>query len=254
MSLPLASFSRSSRSVSCRRKHCRVTRAERHATIGYLPTYPKEKSDADTILGRPAPVRSTAEGASVKDPASRPRVWPDAVRLRNPALTSHMLDRVATTTALGALAEWLGLDIAAGLKASPTAWAATLLRVEDDIRGEPRQRLLAYLLGLALARPGAGCEPLFERAFESIHADIWASRLPYAAFGALVRFLPDLYWWQQWDACLRLRLAVVAAYVNAELDPRSFRRLTSDRTLFDRLVKIASDTKLGRRFLRRVFD
>ena len=69
-----------------------------------------------------------------------------------------------------------------------------------------------------------------------------------------MRFLPDLYWWQQWDACLRLRLAVVAAYVNAELDPRSFRRLTSDRTLFDRLVKIASDTKLGRRFLRRVFD
>jgi hypothetical protein len=185
---------------------------------------------------------------------SVPRVWPDAVRLRNPALTSHMLDRAATTTALGALAEWLGLDIAAGLKASPTAWAATLLRVEDDIRGEPRQRLLAYLRGLALARPGAGCEPLFERAFESIHADIWASRLPYAAFGALVRFLPDLYWWQQWDACLRLRLAVVAAYVNAELDPRSFRRLTSDRTLFDRLVKIASDTKLGRRFLRRVFD
>ena len=37
------------------------------------PTYPKEKSDADTILGRPASVRSTAEGAGVKDPAGRPQ-------------------------------------------------------------------------------------------------------------------------------------------------------------------------------------
>jgi hypothetical protein len=183
-----------------------------------------------------------------------PRVWPDVVRQRSPTLTSHMLDRAATTTGLGALVGWLGLDVTAGLKASPTAWAATLLRVEDDIRGQPRLKLLAYLLALALARPGSGCEPLFERAFESVHADISASRLPYDAFEALAPFLPALYWWQQWDNCLRVRHAVVAAYVNAELDPQSFRRLTNDSALFDKLVDIASDTKLGRRFLRRVFS
>jgi hypothetical protein len=182
-----------------------------------------------------------------------PRVWPDAVRQRNPALTSHVLERAATTTALGALAVWLGLDVMAGLKASPTDWANALLRVEDDIRGQPRQRLLTYLLALALARACPACEPLFERAFESVHADIWSSRLPHDAFEALARFLPDLYW-EQWDTCLRLRLAVVGAYVNAELDPRSFRRLTSDSTLFNRLVDIASDTWRGRRFLQRVFD
>jgi hypothetical protein len=183
-----------------------------------------------------------------------PRVWPDAVRQRSTNLTRRMLDRAATTTALGALGEWLGLDVPEGLKASPTAWATALLRVEDDIREQPRRRLLAYLLALALAHPVPGCEPLFERAFESVHADIWSSRLPYDAFDALARYLPDLYWWQQWDTCRRLRLAVVAAYVNAELDPQSFRRLTNDGALFGRLVDIASDTKLGQRFLRRVCD
>ncbi len=183
-----------------------------------------------------------------------PRVWQDAVRQRSPALTSHMLDRAATTTALGALAGWLGLDVAAGLEESPTAWAATLLRVEDNIRGLPRQRMLAYLLALALARPGPGCEPLFERAFESVHAHIGASRLPKDAFDTLVRILPEPYWWQEWDTCLRLRLAVVAAYVNAELDTQSFRRLTSDSALLDSLIDIASDTMRGRRFLKRVFD
>ncbi len=183
-----------------------------------------------------------------------PRVWPEAVRQRSPTLVSHMLDRATTTTGLGALAGWLGLDVAAGLKASPVSWAATLLRVEDDVLGQPRQRLLAYLLALALARPTPGCEPLFERAFESVHADIWSSRLPYDAFNALARFLPDLVWWDQWDTCLRLRLAVVRAYVDSKLDLASFRRLTSDSTLLRRLVDIASDTGRGRRYLARVLE
>ena len=80
---------------------------------------------------------------------------------------------------------------------------------------------------MALARASPGCEPLFERAFESIHADISATRLPKDAFDALAHVLPEAYWWKEWDMCLRLRLGVVAAYVNAELDPQSFLRLTS---------------------------
>jgi hypothetical protein len=69
---------------------------------------------------------------------------------------------------------------------------------------------------------------------------------------ALEDDLPDLYWWQQWDACLRLRLGTANAYVNADLDPKSFRRITSDGSLFNRLVELADETKQGRRFLKRV--
>jgi hypothetical protein len=181
-----------------------------------------------------------------------PRVWPDAVRQRSPNLASRMLDRSRTTTALGALSGWLGLDVAAGLKTAPSEWAAALVRLEDNILGEPRQRLLAYLLALALARPGAGCEPLFEKTFESVHADISASRLPHDAFDLISRFLPDLYWWERWDACHRLRVAVVEAYVRADLDPQSFRRLTSSEELFEQLVDIAAEAKSGRQFLTRV--
>ena len=101
-----------------------------------------------------------------------PRAWPNAVRGHSPNLVSRMLGRSKTTTALGALSGWLNLDVAAGLSASPTEWAAVLVRTEDDVSGQPRQRLLAYLLALALARPSPGCEPLFEKAFESTHADI----------------------------------------------------------------------------------
>lgn len=181
-----------------------------------------------------------------------PRVWSGTVRRLSLNLTGRMLLRAMTTTALGALATWLGLDVSAGLKADPTVWAATLRRVDDDIRGQRRQRLLAYLLALALAKPSPGCEPLFETAFESVHADIWASRLPDDAFDTLSRYLPDVSWWQEWDTCRRLRLAVVGAYVNAELDPQSFCRLANEVKLSDALSDIASNTKSGRRFLKRV--
>lgn len=181
-----------------------------------------------------------------------PHVWSDTVRQRSPELASHILNRVTTTTELGVLVEWLGLNVTSGLRAVPAVWAGTLRRVDDDIQGQTRQRLLSYLLALALAQPSVGCEPLFEAAFETVHADIGSSRLPYDAFDALSRFLPNLYWWEQWDTCRRLRLAVAQAYVSADLDPQSFRRLTSDRVLFDRLVDATSDTASGHRYLKRV--
>ena len=111
---------------------------------------------------------------------------------------------------------------------------------------------MAYLLALALAEPVPGCELLFERAFEPVHTDIAVSRLPYDAFDALARYLPNLHWWQQWDTCLRLRTAVAEAYANNELSPESFHRLTSDPSLFEELVDRVSRAKHGRRFIKQL--
>jgi hypothetical protein len=81
-----------------------------------------------------------------------------------------------------------------------------------------------------------------------------ATRLPSDAFDALVHFLPNAYWWKEWDVCRRLRVAVVNAYVKAELDPRSFLRLTSDSAVWDSLADIAFDTGREGDFMTRVFD
>jgi len=183
-----------------------------------------------------------------------PRVWAAAVRRHSPNLAKVILERAKTTTGLFALVSLLGHEVVEGLKVDPADWASALLRVDDDIVGQDRQKLLTYLLTLALARPAPGSEPLFERSFESVHADLSASRLPHEAQSVLKRFLPDLYWWQQWDTCLRLRRGVVAAYESGGLNPSSFRRLTNDSGLFSELVDIASDSAQGRRFLKRVFD
>ena len=186
--------------------------------------------------------------------ADVPRAWSIAVRDRTPNLASRMLDRCRTTTALAALSGWLDLDVAAGLNASPSEWAAVLVRAEDDVSGQPKQRLLVYVLALALAHGSQGSEPLFERAFESTHADIGGGRLPQDAVDALAHVLPKAYWWKEWDMCFRLRLGVVAAYVDNELDPQSFLRLTTNSVLLASLTDIASDTPRGRDFMMRVFD
>jgi hypothetical protein len=182
-----------------------------------------------------------------------PRSWMDAVRTYSPTSLAHrLLGRVSSTNELAACATLLQLDIPAGLKASPALWAETVARAQDDISGEARQNLLAYLLSLALAQPIRGCEPLFERSSEPVHSELWSSQLPQDGFATLSRVLPDLYWWQQWDTCLRLRLGTVNAYVDANLDPKSFRRLTRDDWLFKRLIDVADDSKQGRRYLKRV--
>jgi hypothetical protein len=180
-----------------------------------------------------------------------PHQWMTAIRPTLRAnLPAGMLSSISTTSALAACAMILDLDVSAGLESSPKDWAAALARSLNDVRGQSRQRLMAYLLALALAKPVPGCELLFERAFEPVHADIAVSRLPYDSFNALARYLPNLFWWQQWDTCLRLRTAVAEAYANNELNPESFQRLTSDSTLFEELVDRISHTKHGRRYIK----
>ncbi|PDT81356.1 hypothetical protein [Sinorhizobium sp. BJ1] len=181
------------------------------------------------------------------------QVWLDAVRAHNPqSLANRLVAQATSTTDLAACALLLTLDVNRGLHLTPRQWAEKLVAVSDDVRGQDRLRLLSYLLSLALARPVRGCEPLFERAFEAVHYEILNSRLPRDAFEPLARLLPNLYWWQQWDTCLRLRLATVSAYVEQHLDEKSFVRLASDEKLRWDLVELAADTKDGRKFLKRL--
>lgn len=178
--------------------------------------------------------------------------WLNAARALSPSVFSVLVAEAHTTSALSACAILLNWDLRQGLAVNPIVWGRAVSSAEDDISGDKRQRLLAYLLSLALAMPTAGCEPLFELSFQEVHEDIYWSRLPQDAFDILIGLLPNLFWWQQWDTCLRLRLATVRAYVESNLDPASFRRLASNEMLFRQLVKLGQESSQGRRFLAQI--
>jgi hypothetical protein len=171
---------------------------------------------------------------------------------RSELLRRDIVQSACSTTALATFAEILGHDSPETLEAGPLPWAEGLRCARDDVKGEARQVFLAFVLAVSLARPTKGCEPLLELAFETIHADLSRSRLPYDATFLLSRHLPEVVWWRQWDTCQRLRLAVVRAYVDGGLNPKSFGCLTSDEFVFGQLLALAEETKRGRRFLREV--
>src|SRR5262249_27426113 len=141
-----------------------------------------------------------------------PQLWTTTIRQQSSTLVADLLFRSASTKALSILADWIDLSVKDGLVVSPLQWVEVLRNAHDDVDGRARQRLFAYFLALALAQPEPGCEPLFEIAFDSIHTDIARSALPNKPLNTLVRYLPDVSWWDQWDICLRLRLGVTHAY------------------------------------------
>jgi hypothetical protein len=183
--------------------------------------------------------------------ASRAWLWAVAGRAGD-LLRSGVVEKAHSTSMLAAFAAMLGYDKPEVLQVGPLPWAAALSRARDDVKGYRRQVFLAFLLAIAIAKPVPGCESLFERAFEPTHTDLLQSSLPSEASARLRRHLPDLQWWQQWDTCLRLRIALVDAYLKGELNPRSFERLTDDKLLWTRLVDVAEKTNGGRRFLGRL--
>jgi hypothetical protein len=167
-------------------------------------------------------------------------------------LAGGFVQRARSTRVLAAFAGMLHHDSPAVLRTGSAPWSAALQDSTDDVEGLQRQVFLAFLLAVALARPEPGCETLFERAFEAVHRSLQNAILPYEAKAIVTRHVPTLHWWEEWDICFRLRVAVVNAYVEGSLDKRSFHRLTADGNLSEQLIDLAQETRRGRRFLGHV--
>lgn len=182
-----------------------------------------------------------------------PRSWSRLIAT-DPAVFLHsgILETASTTRVLAAFAAILGYDRPEVLSAGPLPWARALRAAWDNVEGRDRQIFLAFLLAAALSQPVPGSESLFEKAFEPVDKDLAHWQFSSEAKAILSRHLPDLDWWRQWDTCLGLRVAVVTAYVDGDLEVDSFRRLTLDTHLFEQLVALASETDRGQRYLQRM--
>ncbi|MEI2636658.1 MAG: hypothetical protein V9E92_07420 [Methylotenera sp.] len=166
-------------------------------------------------------------------------------------LQGGFIERARTTSNLSFLAAILGYGLQQVLDMGPIPWAKGLKNAKDILRGADRQSFLAFLLEIALYKPITGCEPLFEIAFEEIHTDLLYSKLNYQKTASLLNHLPNLGWLKNWDTCLRLRTAVVEAYIKNNLNPKSFQQLTANNELYMELIEIAEGTKGGHRYLNK---
>jgi hypothetical protein len=150
-------------------------------------------------------------------------------------LSGEFLERLRTTSALAKMAELLGYDRAVVLRAGTAPWARALETSDDDVSGDNRFVFLAFLVSLVLYRPGPGTDTILRRAFEPIHSALSRSSLPARALDIISQYLPDVWWWQQWDTCLRLRVGIVDAVHRAGFDKSVLRNITADNWLLNEL-------------------
>lgn len=182
-----------------------------------------------------------------------PQSWIEAIKKQSTTiLHGGFIEQARTTSALAFLASMLGYIQPATLQAGPMPWVNGINNARDDLGGFDRQKFLVFLLTLALQNPVSGCEPLFEIAFNPVHNDLRDSKLNWEQTSNLLTYLPRLGWLKNWDKCLRLRIGIVDAYVTHNLDPKSFKQLTTNADLHKDLIELADNSNAGHKFLKQV--
>lgn len=130
-------------------------------------------------------------------------------------------------------------------------WLIALRSAVGSLNRSDQDFLAAFLLARALGGESRSQAALLRYSYTRV----------YEAFQEL-RFSPEteslassrLSWstWFAWDSCSRLRETVTKKFVEHDLEPESFGRLTDNGSLAISLIDEAARTGLGRKYLERV--
>jgi GTPase-associated protein 1, N-terminal domain type 1 len=113
--------------------------------------------------------------------------------------------------------------------------------------------LRAWVLARALGYRSSSQAELFAFSFDQIYLAALGSRLPDEAWNLLDGRLPNSMFWSDWDRGRRLRAGILIAFIERDLDARTFGRLLpASEAEFGALVSEASSMWGGRGYLRQV--
>ena len=133
----------------------------------------------------------------------------------------------------------------------PDPWATALKHASGHLNTHDQQYLSGYLLARAFGYRSASQSDLIEYAFDEIYFGALNGQLTNDAWQLLERSLPRS-WWFDWDRCQRLRDAITDMFVNRDLPPERFTRITRDNQLFAELSRITASNSRGRKYLEKV--
>lgn len=130
-------------------------------------------------------------------------------------------------------------------------WFSALRSLTGDASDGGRQYLAAYTLARALGYRSRNQAELIAFGFDNVYIPALHSRISQEAWRLVEPRLPSSSW-RDWDYCHRLREGIVNVFVDRDLAPSIFFRVTSDDGVFEILAETAAQSFRGRRFLRRV--
>lgn len=219
--------------------------------------------------------------ASILD-AKRPDLAGSAVRAFGQSMILHVLDKIvgdglpdfdlwlrAASSNTNGVGEYFSGDTPISKKMlcaiarihSPDAirndygidpWCNAWEHAVGYLNATEEQYIVAYLLVRALGYQSKSQAQLVLVTFDKIYASAATDGLIDDAWRMLDQKLPRSLFWFDWDRCQRLRSGVVDLFVDRDLSPAIFARLTQRENVFAMLVEAVNAKWRGRDYLKRV--
>jgi predicted phosphodiesterase len=146
------------------------------------------------------------------------------------------------------LAERFGWVSSIILKFGLDPWSVAARNAANDLEADDDLVFRSFLLALALEKGGPEALDVIQRCFAPIHDRVLRSYLPWRATEILLDRLPSLSWARSWDTGLRLRLAVVEAFVRNGFDSQRFAQLSNEKKVRRLLQSAAEEVDGGGRY------
>lgn len=129
-------------------------------------------------------------------------------------------------------------------------WLIAVRGVEGEASDRGRLYLAAYLLARAFGHRSRNQADLIAFSFDDVYFAALRSHLPDEAWRLVDAKLPWVPFWLHWDRCQRLRAGLADVFVDRELSPSVFSRVTVDDDLFADVAQRVARRTRGRSYLK----
>lgn len=111
-------------------------------------------------------------------------------------------------------------------------------------------QVMTFVLALGFHNPEHGASELVMHSFRIVYDAAESERLEYSSWRLLKDYLPELSWWQQWDKCERLRLALIDNFIQYGWPYEHFLKAAERPNLFDKVLSSGLTDKRRREYIR----
>lgn len=108
---------------------------------------------------------------------------------------------------------------------------------------------MSFLLVLGFNNAASEGHKLVEVAYQIVYDAAENDELKYESWRLIVKLVPSLSWWRNWDKCERLRIAIGKKFIQYDWPPLSFHTALKRDETFQQVVNSLRYEKLGREFL-----
>ena len=113
-------------------------------------------------------------------------------------------------------------------KAVPlTVWSTRLADIKNDLHGNQDTEFRVFLIIQALSQRSETAPAIFEDTFDTVYDALADNQLSILTEMQMSDYLPNIGWFDNWDKCLRLKIAVVAVYKYLGLSKMRLQKITS---------------------------